>query len=153
VRRRGDAGACRIAYDRDGCTALDREHWEDYIDWFIETGVRRPDGAQTDTTGDAPVRSPGIAHDIVAHATDLVERHVRGERIEADLRPSRPSGEREDPDLPVAPVQPSRERNARDAPPLPGPYRATHQAQIVVTAIDLPDRRAPRPSGRGHDFR
>jgi hypothetical protein len=40
VRRRGDAGACRIAYDRDGCTALDREHWEDYIDWFIETGVR-----------------------------------------------------------------------------------------------------------------
>ena len=35
-----DRRACRIADYQDACSVLDRERWGDYIDWFIDAGVR-----------------------------------------------------------------------------------------------------------------
>ena len=32
--------ACRVADYKDGCSVLDRERHEEYIGWFLDTGVR-----------------------------------------------------------------------------------------------------------------
>jgi hypothetical protein len=32
--------ACRLADYRDGCTVLDTEHHDEYIEWFVDAGVR-----------------------------------------------------------------------------------------------------------------
>jgi hypothetical protein len=32
--------ACRLAVDLEGGRVMDRERWDEYIDWFIETGLR-----------------------------------------------------------------------------------------------------------------
>jgi hypothetical protein len=32
--------ACRVADDREDCSVLDRDRWDDYISWFVTTGVK-----------------------------------------------------------------------------------------------------------------